>query len=85
MKIEKKKFFSYKKIFRKKILIKKIPFTRPIGGRAVAASTPSFRKLAMGVMDEIPFFNDHNGAATIAVIGSHVRHRNRNAVRKTKT
>ena len=46
-----------------------------------AARKPSFRKLPMGVVNDIPFFNDHNAAA---VIGSHVRHRNRNAVRKTK-
>ena len=39
--------------------------------------------LAMGVVND-KFLNDHNGTATIALIGSHVRHRNRNAVRKTK-
>ena len=30
-------------------------------------------------------FNSHNGAATTVLIRSHVRNRNRNAVRKTKT
>ena len=83
--MRKKKNFLIKIFFEKKILIKKFPFSLLIGGRVRVAITPSFRKLAMGVMDEIPSFNDHNGAATIAVIGSHVRHRNRNAVRKTKT
>ena len=38
----------------------------------------------MGVVNDTPFLNNHNGAATTAVFGSHVRHHNRNAVRKTK-
>ena len=79
-----KKKFSYKKIFRKKILIKKFPSSLRIGIRVRAASKPSFRKLPMGVVNDIPFFDDHNGAGTTAVIGSHVRHCNRNADRKTK-
>ena len=85
MKIEKKNFFSYKKNFRKKILIKKFPLSLLIGERVWAASTPNFRKLTMDFLNDTPFLNSHNGAATIAVIGSHVRHRNKNAVRKTKT
>ena len=39
----------------------------------------------MVVVNDTPFLNEPNGDATTAVIGSHVRHRNRNAVRKTKT
>ena len=38
----------------------------------------------MAVLDDPPFLNNHNGAATTAVFGSHLV-RNRNAVRKTKT
>ena len=85
MKIEKKKIFSYKKNFRKKILIKKFPSSLLIGEMVWAASTPSFRMSSMGVFNNTPFCNSHNGAATTVLIRSHVRNRNRNAVRKTKT
>ena len=85
IKIGKKKNFSYKKIFEKNILIKKFPSSLLVGGRVLAASTPSVRKLAMDVLNDTPFLNDDNGAATTFVIGSHMRHRNKNAVRKTKT
>ena len=62
MKIEKKKFFSYKKNFRKKILIKKFPSSLLICERVWAASKPSFRKLAMGVLNDTQVLIDHNGA-----------------------
>ena len=84
MKIEKKIFFLIKKFFEKNSY-KKIPISFLIDGRFRAASTPSFRKFELSVLNDTPFLDDHNGAATTAVSGSHVRHRNRNTVRKTKT
>ena len=49
-----------------------------------AGRPPSFQKWKIGVLNDIPFFTNHNGAARGVLIGSDVG-THRNAVRKTKT
>ena len=52
-------------------------------GRSVKKYT-KFSDVKMGVLNDIPFLTNHNGATRDVLIGSDVRTQ-RNAVRKTKT